>query len=470
MDCSRGLPGGSFHKASLINRRDAKEKFGKQAIDTIGDFIKFNCEVRFNHYFIQKYQLDVEKDNTPDHIKRSSTEQQVKYVHDLVEPVLKELLPFLRHSKNVHHDLYDHPLQEGRRHRFNSSSRQVSRSSLLPCEPIENSTINLTVDQLHIPEKNDIITSSLNKGIHEGRFVNGEFKCMKCSFVSKYKTVFAAHRCPVGVTMVNDDATPAMDDLTSRKKKGEKNMATEEAIGNTTDDGNQGEVQDDDFWNYLNGEFFLDSLFDLNSIFIKYGDGLGCFILGKILMRIYQGLGHKNYSNTIFRHIFRILCEATPKEALSMLYDRFNNRHGRFGGNIPKDLRLEHWILVAKNGIKNLGPNANPRLIQRVNATLDVMEKLFLKMRETHGIRIRGGKHRAPSDDHDYVKLFNHLTDVEAHKKVSGRTFGNLKYPENLLEDERFDITSFCRWLLSKKSERISAFNARKNLGSSSAS
>ena len=90
MDPSRGLPGGSFHKATLINRTDAKEKKGKEAISSISDFIKINCQVRFNQYFIQKYHLDVNKDNTPDYIRKSSKEEQIEYLHSMTSSVLKD--------------------------------------------------------------------------------------------------------------------------------------------------------------------------------------------------------------------------------------------------------------------------------------------------------------------------------------------------------------------------------------------
>ena len=37
------------------------------------------------------------------------------------------------------------------------------------------------------------------------------------------------------------------------------------------------EEEEDDFY-YKNGEFFLDSLFMMSTMYERYGDGLGCFI------------------------------------------------------------------------------------------------------------------------------------------------------------------------------------------------
>ena len=85
----------------------------------------------------------------------------------------------------------------------------------------------------------------------------------------------------------------------------------------------EGNPECDMYWNYKNGEFFMDAIFAITTNFEKFGDGLGCFIINKILLPIFHGLKHSNYSNSVHRFNTRILCEATPKEALLLIHEKF---------------------------------------------------------------------------------------------------------------------------------------------------
>ena len=92
----------------------------------------------------------------------------------------------------------------------------------------------------------------------------------------------------------------------------------------------------------------------------------------------------------------------------------------------------------------------------------DMKEELFLKTRDSHGFDIRSGRHNARSDAKDYAMLFSHLTDTRAHVKVRGRTFGNLDFKENLMEDDIFEKAEFYRWIVDKNKEAKSVLNAKR--------
>ena len=83
------------------------------------------------------------------------------------------------------------------------------------------------------------------------------------------------------------------------------------------------------------------------------------------------------------------MCEATPKEALKLVHERFSNRGGKHGNNIHRDKRMEYRIGTAKKLIRNLGPNFSQEAVQQVNKTLAVKEELFLTTRKSHGVDIR---------------------------------------------------------------------------------
>ena len=89
-DGSRGLAGGAFFMATLLNRKEAKTARGKDDIDSLKDFILLKGDVRFCQYFIRSKNLDPEVDNTPDNIKTARADQKVAYFHKYVGKLDKE--------------------------------------------------------------------------------------------------------------------------------------------------------------------------------------------------------------------------------------------------------------------------------------------------------------------------------------------------------------------------------------------
>ena len=451
---SKGLEGGAFFLATILGRKEAKVGKGKDSIDALKDFIHLKSDGRFCQYFIKKYNLDPECDQTPDLLKTASSVKKIAYLHKLVEQVLKELLPFFRDCHNVDPQLRDHPLQEGRRPKFHPASEPVRKMTCLEqAEPICPELVEKTVQQVHTdsPEQDHVEQNmervSVKLSATRSRFL---FCCKVCGFRSRYRTVCVSHvqACLVTSPLTATDLPPIVSPSPT-------SSSCQSSI-------EEPEEKEDIFWNYKSSEFFIDAIFSLTTTFEKFGDGLGCFIINKILLPIFHGLGHKNYSNSVHRYITRILCEATPREALKIIHERFSNRLGKTGHNINRDKRMEYMIGTAKKLIGNLGPNFNQSSVQQVNCMLDMKEELFLKTRDSHGVDIRSGRHNARSDAKDYAMLFSHLTDTRAHVKVSSRTCGNLDFKENLMEDDIFEKAEFYRWIVDKNKEAKSVLNAKR--------
>ena len=55
---SRGLPGGSFLLATLLNRQDVNTKKGKDSIEAFKDFYILKSDATFCNCFLNKYGLD----------------------------------------------------------------------------------------------------------------------------------------------------------------------------------------------------------------------------------------------------------------------------------------------------------------------------------------------------------------------------------------------------------------------------
>ena len=462
-DCSRGLEGGAFFLATILNRKEAKLKKGKDAIDSLKDFIMLKADARFCQYYIKKFNLNTDFDNTPVLLKSASPERKEKFLHDKVEEALRDLIPYFRNCSSSDPHLQDHPLQEGRRDRC-SSSRDAPRkeTSLDPPLLIDGDVVERTVQQLQQVEAPDAIEAnmeevSVNLSATRSSRV---YRCMLCDFRCRFRTVCLSHveGCLLAQQKSYESPEDNHDESIGQGLSSSSSETLSKDPENVVD-----AIDDDMFWNYKSCEFLIDSIFCVTSNFEKFGDGLGCYIINKIMLPVIHGLKHSNYSTSIHRFITRVLCEATPKEGLKLIHEKFSNRVGKPGQNIHRDRRMEFRIGTAKKLIGNLGPNFSKESVQQVKCTLDIKEELFKVTREMHGVDIRGGRHSARSDMKDYELLFSKLTETRAHQKIRGRTFGNLVFKEDLLEDdERFSKVKFYRWIVEKNKEAVSVHNAKR--------
>ena len=86
------------------------------------------------------------------------------------------------------------------------------------------------------------------------------------------------------------------------------------------------------YWNYKSGEFLVDSLFSIGTIFEKFGDGLGMLIMSKMLLPLLLGLKHSNCTNSIHRFITTMLCECTPREGEKIKRENMVETFSRIAG------------------------------------------------------------------------------------------------------------------------------------------
>ena len=77
-DPSKGLEGGSFFLATLLNRKEAKSGIGKHSFDALKDYMLLKGDGRLCQYFFHKYRIDPEIDSTPEEVKRATPEEKEK--------------------------------------------------------------------------------------------------------------------------------------------------------------------------------------------------------------------------------------------------------------------------------------------------------------------------------------------------------------------------------------------------------
>ena len=345
-DCSRGIEGGAFMTATLLNRKKAKTCKGKENIDALKDFINIKAEAMFNPYFISKFHLDPSVDNTPPFIKTASQDRKISYLHAMVIEALKDLLPYFQDCTGILPDLTDFPV---RQLPTNSSEDEVSTAG-------EESTANET-SMLDAVKSASVIPDLLQSvpADLEAHFVSHTnsgkiYVCNYCDFVASLKSVVTAHMRGCSKAEVSSNVSSQS-----------QHIMDPEVDKQTTGL----DMREDYFWNYKNGELFIDSIFKLMQNYEKYGHGLGLYVISKVLLPFLQSLGHSNYSNSVHRFICKVLTSSTPREALLLIWERFFNRTGREGGNIFKDRRIEFRIRSLKLLIGNLGPNLNNNNINK---------------------------------------------------------------------------------------------------------
>ena len=83
-DNTRGLDGGAFSVATLLNRKKARLARGKDDIDSLKDFINIKADARFSHYFLAKFNLNALVDNTPNLLRTGTAEAKRTFLHEKV--------------------------------------------------------------------------------------------------------------------------------------------------------------------------------------------------------------------------------------------------------------------------------------------------------------------------------------------------------------------------------------------------
>ena len=358
-------------------------------------------DATFCHLFLKKFKCHTNINNTPPLLKHASSEKKVRYIHGLVSEVLKDLLPEFIECKLSNDIILDFPLAAGRRNAASSTS-QVSQAMTESTES--------TADHREMIKRYMVIESRTKSSLAATR----AFKCSICDFETRYESVCISHI---------EDCISTHNTVEMEQEKNDcETFFDDGSTSNTMGDDSRPPVRDM-YWNYKCSEFFMDSMFAITSIYEKFGDGLGMLKVSKILLPVFHGLRHSNYSLSIHRFICRLLCDLTPKEGLKLTWERFSNKKGKPGCNIFKDRKMEHRIGVLKKLIGNLGPNFSAENVQQINNVVDIKEELIKSIRKSHGVDSRSGKHNPCSNSQDFHTLLKMLETTNAPMKIDGRTF-----------------------------------------------
>lgn len=111
----------------------------------------------------------------------------------------------------------------------------------------------------------------------------------------------------------------------------------------------------------------------------------------------------------------------SPKAAHDLIWNRSVKL--RRGGNIPLDLQLEFFNRLLKDAVKQLGPNATQRSMDRICKSISVTKDLMDRFDAELNIHKCSGKHVAKSAEQDLKKIVQQLMEQKAMLYQQGRVY-----------------------------------------------
>ena len=186
---------------------------------------------------------------------------------------------------------------------------------------------------------------------------------------------------------------------------------------------------------------------------ISEGDGARVLRCWKFMLPYLRkdGASSRKYALEGLYLLFQVNTLLPPKDAYSLIWNRFHKSKLGLGGNIPLDMALEHFNLLVKTVLRKLGSNVtNKKAIDRLLKALTCNKALLDKYDTFCGVIKRSGKHYAKSSENDLKKVAAELVSQNAMEFIPGRRYKS--FPScnvSLLED--FSIHDFYSWINEHK-------------------
>ena len=154
---------------------------------------------------------------------------------------------------------------------------------------------------------------------------------------------------------------------------------------------------------------------------IKEGDGERLLDVYKVALVLYKEYGKSKYAYEVLLFLVKIYGKLSKHDAHNLKWNRFFNKHGTKGGNIPLDLRMEQLNKIVKTMWRFLGANLNESSAARVANTVDEMEQILDRVDEDCDISSEAG-YRSKGKPEDAVsQITKDLNTIKAFKYTKGR-------------------------------------------------
>ncbi len=182
------------------------------------------------------------------------------------------------------------------------------------------------------------------------------------------------------------------------------------------------ETSDEDhLYNYHSAKLVFGLLLMEFNDAIKEGDGERLLDVYKVALLIYKEHGKTKYAYEVLLFLVKIYGILSKHDAHNLKWNRFFNKHGTKGGNIPLDLRMEQLNKIVKTMWRSLGANLNESSAARVANTVDEMEAILSGIDKDCGIAVNIGYRSKGKPEVAVAQITKDLNKIQAFKYIKGR-------------------------------------------------
>lgn len=185
---------------------------------------------------------------------------------------------------------------------------------------------------------------------------------------------------------------------------------------------------------------------------IKEGDGERLMRLYKVALLIFKTYNHSQYAYSTFLLTVQLNATQSPRVVHSLTWNRFWNRRGGRGNNVPLDIHLEHLNNFLKSFLRNKGSNLTEDTADRVSKSLGIINSLLKTTDRELNVSRPSGSHAPAQATRDILSLVNVFQREELFQKEPGRYFTAFpRFDRNILDKVKFEF--LWQWMRSKLNE-----------------
>lgn len=204
---------------------------------------------------------------------------------------------------------------------------------------------------------------------------------------------------------------------------------SETATPVTTKKKDDDEDNNDYLFNYHRGKLAFGLLIFEFEDAIKEGDGDRLMDVYRIALLFYKCYGHHKYSYITLLTLVNIEAALTESQANSLKWNRFYNKYGGKGRNIPLDLKMEQLNKLLKSLFRSLGPNLDESNASRVADAIEGVELAMQSIDEDCTLTTREGYRSKDKPDSNIQQVTKDLLEKSVFKYTAKRA-GHPSFPD----------------------------------------
>ena len=285
--------------------------------------------------------------------------------------------------------------------------------------------------RLYSKSSGDHGTLSFFRTILHRKTVNSDVKKAVDANIDFLNTVFKGHvlasACGIlGITNLDDDAElpQGIQQASAKRKWGYVRSLAKQVVDKCSLMDITSDVQhdtQDGVYNYAR------VLCHYASLVLEFrdawgeGDGERIFRCWRILLVHFKSSGRTKYSLEALRLQLQAKAILSPMLSHQLIWDRFVNKKGGAGNNIPNDLYNEHVVKQVKRIVRCMGPNLTEKALQRASRSVSSIHAICKQYDKHSGVPLRTTAHSTLSDASDVSIVTQAVLKNELLHIIPGR-------------------------------------------------